>query len=251
MHLGIAGIFVAVGLLALCIFAISEAMILLRKQKPCRVAGNWYGAVIVSTGYKEVEEITANARSRGCIVGIPLNPSETREFLGLEKNCPINTECALVPVWLPKGLTISEATGSKLLLLDKPKAVAVSSLKIDQFRKGDQLTIGCNGEPTFIALIIDPQKGQAIVRPAVTGQQGAGYRDAKSTLGSRSFHEGNKTHVSEETDPEIKWGELVFGDEFVLRNEDSLFGAEGRIFYTARQITDVSVPPESFVSSSM
>jgi len=124
----------------------------------------------------------------------------------------------------------------------KPKVVTVSSIRTDQFRAGDQLMIWCNGDPTFIAIIIDPQKGQAIVRLAVTGQRGAGYRDAKSTLGSCSFQEGKKTHVSKGANPEIKWGELVFGDELVLRNEDTIFGAEGRIFYTARQITHVSGP---------
>ena len=125
---------------------------------------------------------------------------------------------------------------------NKPKVVPVSSIRTDQFGAGDQLMIWCNDDPTFIALIVDPQKGQAIVRLAVIGQRGAGYRDAKSTLGSCPFQEGKKTHVSKKANPEIKWGELVFGDELVLRNDDAIFGAEGRILYTAQQITQVSGP---------
>ncbi len=125
---------------------------------------------------------------------------------------------------------------------NKLKVVTVSSIRIDQFRAGDQLVIWCNDDPTFTALITDPQNDQAVVRLAVPGQRGAGYRDAKSTLGSCPFQEGKKSYVSEEANPEIKWGELVFGDELVLRNEDALFGTKGRIFYTGQQITQVTGP---------
>lgn len=123
-----------------------------------------------------------------------------------------------------------------------PKVVTVEGIKVDQFPPGTQLTIFLDGRPTFIALVDDPQKSTAVVRPAVPGQAGAGFRDALSTLGSRPFQEGSKSHTSKEEDSEIKWGEMVFGDELVLRNEDKVLRTDGNILYTGLRITSVAGP---------
>lgn len=127
---------------------------------------------------------------------------------------------------------------------DGPEVVVVErkSIGLGQFQPGDQLTIYLDTRPVLVALIKDPLEGQAIVRPAVRGQGGAGHRDARSTLGTRPYQEGARSHTSKEEDPEITWGKLTFGHELVLRNEDAVFGTEGNILYTGQRLTSVSGP---------
>jgi len=116
------------------------------------------------------------------------------------------------------------------------KVISVGSVKIEQFQTGSRLAIFCHGA-AFTALVVDPQKGQAIVRMAIMS-----LRDVKATVGSRPFKKRNKIHLSRKADPKIRWGEIVFGYEVVLRNEDTTAKNKGMIFYTARQITAVSGP---------
>ena len=121
----------------------------------------------------------------------------------------------------------------------EPHGGPLGGIELSQFQSGDQLEIYLDNTMGFFAHITDPQKGQALVRPTISGQLGAGYRDAQSTLGSRSFQRAHGPHVSHEVDPEIRWGRLMCSDELVLRNEDTVFGTEGHILYTGRRITSV------------
>ena len=120
------------------------------------------------------------------------------------------------------------------------KMVKVDGFRLDTLQLGDQLEICLNNRPAFSVIISDPQEGQAIVTPSPPGRFGAGFRDAKTTLGSRPFQEGCKSHLLKEEDPEIKWAELMFGYELVLRHEDDFFGKEVRILYTGESITAVT-----------
>ena len=90
----------------------------------------------------------------------------------------------------------------------------------------------------FHAILVDPQKGKAVVRPWVGGgQRNAGYRDAMSTIGTRPYIEDSEPIVEITGEEEVNWGGLTFGDELVIRNEE---GAN-TTFFTAFQVDAVEV----------
>jgi hypothetical protein len=114
-------------------------------------------------------------------------------------------------------------------------------LSLGDFESGTALVLHLEDEASFFAFVADPANGTALVRPAIPGQRGAGYRDAMSTVGTRSFEEGvvPRTLSREQTEGEgVSWGEIVFGGELVLRNEDD--GADTVMFF-GKRIEAVSV----------
>jgi hypothetical protein len=107
----------------------------------------------------------------------------------------------------------------------------VDRLQLSEFAPGTQFIIHLGGEGPYWAMLADPETGKGLVRPAIPGQRGAGYRDAMSTIGTRPYQEGAETHTSPKDDADtdlVEWGSIKFGDELVLRNEDE--GADTVIF---------------------
>jgi hypothetical protein len=123
------------------------------------------------------------------------------------------------------------------------RVVEIPRLEISEFTPGQQLliTLG-NSRSRFHAIVTDPEKGEAVVRPWVGGgQRNAGYPDARTTIGTRPYEEGRETSTEEVGEQEVAWGGITFGDELVMRNEEGT----NKIIFTGEPVESVEAAPQA------
>ena len=113
----------------------------------------------------------------------------------------------------------------------EPAVEVVERLEFSEFPPGTQFLIGLQ-RGAFHARLVDPETGKAVVRFWLGGgQRNAGTGDVMSTIGTRPFEEG-RPPADLTSDKAVAWGGLTFGDEFVLRNEET----GGNLFFTGQPV---------------